>query len=144
VARRPLTLPGEGLRLQPAACPAIVRGFTSCVQLSQATHARMEPIPPLVSATRRIKRIAPLQLAKMSALVYGVMGLLFCPVFLVMSLMTSHLAQQQRVGMMVFGTGFALMMPVIYAVMGFVFGALSAFIYNVAARWIGGIEVEVE
>jgi hypothetical protein len=104
----------------------------------------MEPIPPLVSATRRIKRIAPLQLAKMSALVYGVMGLLFCPVFLVMSLMTSHLAQQQRVGMMVFGTGFALMMPVIYAVMGFVFGALSAFIYNVAARWIGGIEVEVE
>jgi hypothetical protein len=35
-------------------------------------------------------------------------------------------------------------MPVIYAVMGFVFGVLGAWVYNLIAKWIGGIEVEVE
>lgn len=104
----------------------------------------MTPTPPPLSATRRIKRIAPLQLGKMMALTYGVMGLLFCPFFLIASLFATHLPNQQRVGMMAFGTGFALFMPVIYGVMGFIFGVIGAFIYNVIAKWIGGIEVEVE
>jgi len=33
---------------------------------------------------------------------------------------------------------------VIYGVMGFIFGVISAAIYNLVAHWIGGIEVEVE
>jgi hypothetical protein len=40
--------------------------------------------------------------------------------------------------------GMGLFMPVIYGVMGFVFGVIGAAIYNLIARWIGGIEVEVE
>ena len=35
-------------------------------------------------------------------------------------------------------------MPFIYEAMGFVFGALDALIYNVVAKWVGGIEVEVK
>ena len=46
--------------------------------------------------------------------------------------------------MMAFGFGFAIAAPFLYAAMGFVFGALGASIYNVVAKWIGGIEVEVE
>jgi hypothetical protein len=46
--------------------------------------------------------------------------------------------------MLAFGTGFALLMPIFYAVMGFVFGVVGAFIYNVLAKWVGGIELEVE
>jgi hypothetical protein len=101
----------------------------------------MEPTPPTLPATRRIKRIAPLQLGKILALCYGALGLLFCPIFLVTAPLASNLPSTQRVGIMAFGTGFALMMPVMYAVMGFILGAL---IYNVIAGWIGGIEVEVE
>src|ERR1700679_3700701 len=101
----------------------------------------MDPTPPTLSTTRRIKRIAPLQLGKILALCYGVMGLLFCPIFLIASLFASHLPNQQRVGMMAFGTGFALLMPVFYAVMGFVLGVVSAFVYNVIAKWIAGVEV---
>ena len=93
---------------------------------------------------RRIKRIAPLQLGKMLAILYGIMGLVFVPFFLVMPLIASQVPTGQRSGMMVFGVGFALCMPILYAVMGFVFGALGAVIYNVVAKWIGGIEVEVE
>jgi hypothetical protein len=104
----------------------------------------MTPIPPPLSVTRRIKSIAPIQLGKMMALTYGVLGLLFCPLFLIASFFASHVQNQQRFGMMAFGTGFALLMPVIYGAFGFIFGIIGAFIYNVIAKWIGGIEVEVE
>lgn len=100
--------------------------------------------PPPVVTKRRIKRIAPLQLGKMLAVLYGIMGLLFMPIFLIMSLVSTQLPAGQRSGMMALGMGFALFMPVMYAVMGFVLGALGALIYNVVAKWIGGIEVEVE
>ena len=104
----------------------------------------MELTPPPLSSAKRLKRIAPLQLGKVMALTYGLMGLLFCPVVLVMSLLMPHAQNQQRVGMLAFGTGFALAMPFLYAAMGFVFGIIGAFIYNMIAKWIGGIEVEVE
>jgi len=40
--------------------------------------------------------------------------------------------------------GMGLFMPVIYGVMGFIFGVIGAALYNLVANWIGGIEVEVE
>jgi hypothetical protein len=94
--------------------------------------------------TRRIKRVAPLQLGKMLAVLYGCLGVLFLPIFLIASAVASRLPSQQRVGVLAFGLGFAICMPIFYAVMGFVFGALTALIYNLVAKWIGGIEVEVE
>jgi hypothetical protein len=42
------------------------------------------------------------------------------------------------------GWGFALCMPIFYAVLGFVGGVIGAAIYNLAAKVVGGIEVEVE
>jgi hypothetical protein len=35
-------------------------------------------------------------------------------------------------------------MPVVFAVSGFVSGAVVAFLYNLAAGWIGGIDVDLE
>lgn len=100
--------------------------------------------PPLLTTKRRIKRIAPLQLGKMLAVLYGIMGLFLIPVFLIASFAASQMPEEQRVGMMAFGVGFAVLAPVMYAAMGFILGALGALIYNVVAKWIGGIEVEVE
>lgn len=100
--------------------------------------------PPVLTTKRRIKRFEPLQLGKMLGILYGIMGLLIMPVFLLMSVVSRQLPPEQRAGMMMFGVGFALAAPVIYAVMGFIFGALGALIYNLVAKWIGGIEVEVE
>lgn len=100
--------------------------------------------PTTTPTTKRIKRIAPLQLGKMLALLYGIMGLIFIPFFLIMTAVASQMPAQQQVGIMALGAGFALFVPLIYAAMGFVTGALGALIYNLVARWIGGIEVEVE
>ena len=100
--------------------------------------------PPPLPVKRRIKRIAPLQLGKMLAVVYGILGLIFLPFFLIMTAVASQMPVPQRVGVLALGAGFALFMPVMYAAFGFVFGALGALIYNVVAKWVGGIEVEVE
>lgn len=101
-------------------------------------------IPPILTTKRRIKRIAPLQLGKMLAIVYGIMGLFFIPIFLIMSAVSTQLPAAQRVGIMAVGVGFAVAAPLMYAAIGFVIGALGALIYNVVAKWVGGIEVEVE
>ena len=80
----------------------------------------------------------------MLAVLYGVMGLLIIPFFLLMTAFASHMPAQQRIGVLAFGTGFAIFVPVIYAVLGFIVGVVGAWVYNLVAKWIGGIEVEVE
>ncbi len=80
----------------------------------------------------------------MLALLYGIMGLIFCPFLLLASLFSSHAGSPQRAGILALGTGFALLLPFLYGAMGFIGGVISAFIYNIIAKWIGGIEVEVE
>jgi len=37
-----------------------------------------------------------------------------------------------------------IFLPIIYGVMAFIFGVIGAALYNLVARWIGGLEVEVE
>ena len=46
----------------------------------------------------------------------------------------------------ILGMGFGLIVigPIFYGVMGFIVGVIGAFVYNIVAGWVGGIEVEVE
>jgi hypothetical protein len=104
----------------------------------------IETTPPPMSAIRRIKRIAPLQLGKIFGLLYGIMGLLICPFFLLVFLFAPAGQNQPKVGIMAFGAGFALILPVLYGVVGFIGGIVSAFLYNIIVKWVGGLEVEVE
>src|ERR1051326_5988762 len=103
---------------------------------------------PELRAIRRIKRFNPIQLAKMLGVLYGLMGLIFIPFFLFFSFMAS-LAPQRGGGppaqiAAVMGIGFAIAMPIFYAVIGVLTGLIGGFVYNAVAKWIGGIEVEVE
>jgi hypothetical protein len=100
--------------------------------------------PPSLSSLRRIKRIAPLQAGKILGILYGAMGLLFAPFFLIISAITSNLPEANGKMPAFFGVGMAIAAPVIYAVMGFVIGVVGAAIYNLVAKWVGGFEVEVE
>ena len=38
----------------------------------------------------------------------------------------------------------SVLFPIFYGAMGFIFGVITAAIYNLVAQWIGGLEVEVE
>ena len=99
--------------------------------------------PPIL-VKRRIKRISPIQLGKMLALLYGIIGLIAIPFFLFMATMSAQLPADQRGPLMAMGAGAALFAPILYAVVGFIAGIIGAVIYNVVAKWVGGIEVEVE
>ena len=35
-------------------------------------------------------------------------------------------------------------MPIVFATFGFVAGAMGALLYNLAANWVGGIEMDLE
>jgi len=102
---------------------------------------------------RRIKRIGPLQAGKMLGVLYAAMGLIFIPFFVIAGLAGAFAQQAQHAGSgsaapVAIAGGVMLIMailfPILYGVMGFIFGVVSAAIYNLVAQWIGGIEVEVE
>ena len=86
---------------------------------------------------QRIRRFGVGQTAKVFGVLYGIIGLIFVPVF---ALMATFAPQESAPGL---GLGFAFAMPVFYAVIGFISAAIGCAIYNVVAGWIGGIEVEL-
>jgi hypothetical protein len=96
-----------------------------------------------------IKSVGVLSVAKILGLIYGCMGLIIAPMFLLVGLMGSALGQQQNsplagafgVG---FGIGLAILAPLLYGAMGFVIGAIGALLYNLFAKWVGGFELEME
>ena len=100
--------------------------------------------------TRTLKRIAPLQLGKVLGVLYGGMGLIFLPFFALAGLAGAFAPhspdQPAAAGAIAAGVifGMGLFMPIFYAIFGFIFGMISAALYNLVARWVGGIEVEVE
>ncbi len=85
----------------------------------------------------RIKKIAPLQAGKMLAAIYALFSIIFVPFLLIAALVSPK------------GSGglsmvIVLVIPVVYIVMGFIGGVIGAFIYNLVAGWMGGMEIEYE
>jgi len=95
---------------------------------------------------KRLTHIAPVKLGIVLAVVYGVMSLvIIVPCFLLISL--AGVANTARTGnpMLVNFTGvFVIFLPIIYAVIGFIGGVIAALIYNLVAKWTGGIEFITE
>ena len=98
---------------------------------------------------RKITKFGPLQLGKMLGALYAAMSLLFVPFFILFSMIGAMAPQQSGQEMpqgFIVGFGFALIFiaPLFYGLMGFITGLIGAFVYNLIAKKIGGIEVEVE
>lgn len=85
---------------------------------------------------QRIRRFGVGQTAKMLGVLYGLMGVVLIPIFLVASMFSPATAG--------YGIGFAVALPVVYGLIGFIFTAIGCAIYNLVAGWIGGIEIEIE
>ena len=94
---------------------------------------------------KRLSHVAPLQFGIVSAVMYGLLSLIFVPFFLIFALIGMHAAPantQAMPGML--GGGMvvmAVLLPIFYAVLGFVFGVIAAFVYNLVAGWTGGFEL---
>lgn len=101
---------------------------------------------------RKLKHIAPLSVGKIFGALYACFGLLALPFLVIAGLASAFFPHAQDAAKgaptpAIFGTlmlGLGLFIPVIYGVMGFLGGIVAAALYNLFARWLGGIEVEVE
>ncbi len=90
-----------------------------------------------------IRSIGIFSAAKVNALLYGILGLLMAPFFLLgpgLSMLGGS-TRPQGVGGIIFLSAFV---PICYAIFGFIAGALIAFIYNAISHAVGGIEVELQ
>jgi hypothetical protein len=91
-----------------------------------------------------IKSVGVLSMAKIMGLMYGCMGLIFAPFFLLFGLIGSLAGQDRTPFAGIFGVVFAILMPILYGVLGFIFGAIGALLYNLFAKLVGGFELEME
>lgn len=82
---------------------------------------------------KQIIRVSPIQTAKVAALMYFLLSI----PMLVFMLISFAFAPMPSPG---FGFGFMILFPVLYLVFGFIFTAIAAWVYNLAAGWVGGVE----
>ena len=80
---------------------------------------------------KQILSFSPLQTAKVFAVLYFVMSIPLIG-FMAISFALSP-APAPR-------TGFLVLLPFFYLIFGFIFTAIGALIYNLVAKWVGGIE----
>ena len=95
-----------------------------------------------------IRRISPLSCAKVSGILYAGIGLLIGALFSVISLVIGGMAEQmdsEHAGMFgaLFGVAAIVILPICYGILGFVGGAITAWLYNIVAGIAGGLEIEV-
>lgn len=96
---------------------------------------------------KKISHLGVLSVAKFQGMMMALMGLLFSVLFLGLSSLIGGVISSFGGGNVAFPVTSAWVMiiivPILYGIMGFVMGAIGAFIYNIVAKIVGGIEVEI-
>jgi hypothetical protein len=93
-----------------------------------------------------IQSFGVLSVAKIMGLINAIFGFVLMPFFLLIGLLGAMIPNQNGPNPFagVGGVIFALFAPIFYGMMGFIFGAVGAFLYNLLAKWLGGIEVKLQ
>jgi hypothetical protein len=83
--------------------------------------------------------------ARISGLLYGLMGLLFGACVSVISLLGGIAAGSSNQGyQMLFGTAAVIVLPILYGGVGFVGSLIAAALYNWLAKMVGGVELDLQ
>ena len=92
-----------------------------------------------------IKSVGAVSCAKVAAVLYGGMGLIVGALISLVSLAGGFASTDAggAVFGVLFGMGAIVLLPILYAVLGFVVTLIGAWLYNVAAGAVGGIEIDV-
>jgi hypothetical protein len=87
-----------------------------------------------------IKRVEPFSIFKMAGVIYAFLGLIAGCIITLFSL-----APGPKTSSLPFGGVFAVViLPVVYGIAGAVFGAIAAALYNLVAKFVGGIKITLE
>ena len=97
-----------------------------------------------------LKKIGPLSLAKVQTVIMAIFGLFIGLFYAGMGLIISKVpveVQQQSgltaAAMALYTPWAILVMPIFYAVFGFIIGLIVAWLYNLTSKWFGGIQIEL-
>ena len=80
----------------------------------------------------QINHVSPIQTAKVISVLYFIVSIPFIAIFALISLIMPGKSSGFSF--------FMILLPVLYLVLGFIFTAIAAWIYNLVASWVGGIE----
>lgn len=84
----------------------------------------------------KITKFGVLSVAKLQGIVMAIMGLIVGLIIVSINATSFGVLRSLFFAIIVF--------PIFYGILGFVLGALGAFLYNLVAKRIGGIEIELE
>jgi hypothetical protein len=93
-----------------------------------------------------IKRIEPVSCAKITGTLYVILGIVFGGIFSLIALVggfASNASGAPDLGAMV-GVGAIVIFPILYGGIGFVATLIGAWLYNIVAGLVGGIEMEIQ
>lgn len=93
-----------------------------------------------------IRRIGPLSFARISGFLYAIIGLVLGGIFSLVAMVggfASDTAEAAGVGAVI-GVAAVVVFPILYGLMGFVATLIAAWLYNVAAGVVGGVEVDIQ
>jgi len=97
-----------------------------------------------------VKHIGPGSAFKVGLIVYAFVGLILGICMAIFSMVAGSLGSMAGTGgpaAKIFGFGFGLgsiiFFPIFYGIIGGIAGAVGALVYNLAAGWVGGLEVDI-
>jgi hypothetical protein len=94
-----------------------------------------------------INRVGPLSAAKIAGALYAILGLIFGAMISIIALaggMATN-AEEPGVGAMgaIFGAGAVILLPILYGCLGFLMTLLMTALFNMTARMVGGVQIDV-
>lgn len=92
----------------------------------------------------RVRRFGVMKTATVVAVMYMLIVAVFVVPFLLLALVFAPTQGSSAMGGVAGIVVFGLLAIFVYGLLGWVFTAVAAAVYNLAARWVGGIEVEIE
>ena len=93
-----------------------------------------------------ITRVGPVSCAKIVGTLYAIIGLLIGGVFSLVALAGGFASNASEVGALgpIIGVGSVIVFPICYGALGFVATVIGAWLYNVLAGMVGGIQLDVQ
>jgi hypothetical protein len=93
-----------------------------------------------------IKRVGPLSCAKVVAALYMIVGVVVGALISLASMAGGMVSDEPWVAGLGAAVGIAaiIVLPIVYGSLGFVATLIGAFLYNIAAGIVGGVEIDVQ
>jgi len=93
-----------------------------------------------------IKRLGPVSLAKIVGSLYVVLGLVFGVIFSLASMTGAFGSNPPNSPpfLPLMGMGAVFLFPIFYGCLGFIASLVAAWLYNILAGLVGGIEIEIQ